>query len=233
MAHVRTIRRYVLCPNYVTIELWTEPIGPLPTVLLFIIFLPHPSYLITLSSFYLKTRHAPWRFGAHLFAVHALTMGTLASLVVCIVRDPGSVRREWHGHKNKKRVGLGQNRNSTARPHERDADTEDGVTTSLLRGDGETYDGDAHDAERGGTEEEGYETHGGNIAAAEDGDGEAASSRTNDMDIDALSLNGRWCGRCRLARPERAHHCGICGRCVLKMGECGQTFFISSNAHVS
>ncbi|KAH9847939.1 zf-DHHC-domain-containing protein [Lenzites betulinus] len=28
---------------------------------------------------------------------------------------------------------------------------------------------------------------------------------------------GRWCKKCDGPKPERAHHCGTCGRCVLKM----------------
>lgn len=31
---------------------------------------------------------------------------------------------------------------------------------------------------------------------------------------------GSWCRKCSGPRPERAHHCSACGRCVLKMGEC-------------
>jgi palmitoyltransferase ZDHHC2/15/20 len=29
---------------------------------------------------------------------------------------------------------------------------------------------------------------------------------------------GRWCRICWKPKPERAHHCSQCGRCVLKMG---------------
>jgi len=28
---------------------------------------------------------------------------------------------------------------------------------------------------------------------------------------------GRWCRKCWAPKPERAHHCSTCGRCVLKM----------------
>ncbi|KAI0333694.1 zf-DHHC-domain-containing protein [Cubamyces sp. BRFM 1775] len=28
---------------------------------------------------------------------------------------------------------------------------------------------------------------------------------------------GKWCKKCDAPKPERAHHCGSCGRCVLKM----------------
>jgi hypothetical protein len=29
----------------------------------------------------------------------------------------------------------------------------------------------------------------------------------------------KFCRKCWVPKPERAHHCSICGRCVLKMGE--------------
>jgi hypothetical protein len=31
---------------------------------------------------------------------------------------------------------------------------------------------------------------------------------------------GKECGKCRAFKPPRAHHCSICGRCVIKMGAC-------------
>ncbi|KAJ6583986.1 DHHC palmitoyltransferase-domain-containing protein [Mycena vulgaris] len=34
---------------------------------------------------------------------------------------------------------------------------------------------------------------------------------------DDLSAPGRWCRKCWGPKPERTHHCSICGRCVLKM----------------
>jgi hypothetical protein len=35
---------------------------------------------------------------------------------------------------------------------------------------------------------------------------------------DDYSQPGRWCRICWRPKPERAHHCSQCGRCVLKMG---------------
>lgn len=35
---------------------------------------------------------------------------------------------------------------------------------------------------------------------------------------DDYMLPGRWCRICWAPKPERAHHCSQCGRCVLKMG---------------
>lgn len=38
-----------------------------------------------------------------------------------------------------------------------------------------------------------------------------------DAESDDIFKPGRWCRKCWAAKPERAHHCSICGRCVLKM----------------
>jgi hypothetical protein len=37
---------------------------------------------------------------------------------------------------------------------------------------------------------------------------------------DDYTQPGRWCRICWKPKPERAHHCSQCGRCVLKMGAC-------------
>lgn len=42
----------------------------------------------------------------------------------------------------------------------------------------------------------------------------------NDTDTHILitpSTKTRICGKCGLTKPERAHHCSICNRCVMKM----------------
>ncbi|KIJ54210.1 hypothetical protein M422DRAFT_241461 [Sphaerobolus stellatus SS14] len=36
-------------------------------------------------------------------------------------------------------------------------------------------------------------------------------------EIEELAQKGRWCRKCERRRPERAHHCSACGRCILKM----------------
>jgi len=38
---------------------------------------------------------------------------------------------------------------------------------------------------------------------------------------DDYTQPGRWCRICWRPKPERAHHCSQCGRCILKMGACG------------
>ena len=30
-------------------------------------------------------------------------------------------------------------------------------------------------------------------------------------------LGVRFCDKCKAIKPDRAHHCSVCGRCVLKM----------------
>jgi len=53
---------------------------------------------------------------------------------------------------------------------------------------------------------------------------EGANGEAEDMNLrEALlsdtdfSAPGRWCRKCWAPKPERAHHCSICDRCVLKM----------------
>ncbi|TEB24551.1 zf-DHHC-domain-containing protein [Coprinellus micaceus] len=36
-------------------------------------------------------------------------------------------------------------------------------------------------------------------------------------DEDDFMKPGRWCRKCWAPKPERAHHCSMCGRCVMKM----------------
>lgn len=40
-------------------------------------------------------------------------------------------------------------------------------------------------------------------------------------DLVPVKSNGekRWCRKCWAPKPERAHHCSDCDRCVLKMGK--------------
>lgn len=39
---------------------------------------------------------------------------------------------------------------------------------------------------------------------------------TPDFDDELTPL--KWCRKCWGPKPERTHHCNLCGRCVLKMG---------------
>lgn len=45
-----------------------------------------------------------------------------------------------------------------------------------------------------------------------------ATTRTAD-DNDDFNSPLKWCRKCWAPKPERAHHCSVCKRCVLKMGE--------------
>ena len=42
---------------------------------------------------------------------------------------------------------------------------------------------------------------------------------------------GRWCRICWRPKPERAHHCSQCGRCVLKMGAYPLSVLLSTRTH--
>ncbi|KZV67200.1 zf-DHHC-domain-containing protein [Peniophora sp. CONT] len=55
--------------------------------------------------------------------------------------------------------------------------------------------------------------------AEEDGEGEMSitAALMGGPPEDDYSLPGRWCRICWAPKPERAHHCSECGRCVLKM----------------
>ncbi|KAK7057205.1 Palmitoyltransferase [Favolaschia claudopus] len=48
-----------------------------------------------------------------------------------------------------------------------------------------------------------------------DGDNAEADALINPLED--YSAPGKWCRKCWGPKPERAHHCSICGRCVLKM----------------
>jgi palmitoyltransferase ZDHHC2/15/20 len=82
--------------------------------------------------------------------------------------------------------------------------------------------------------------------AAHDADGGPASGGAGDEmslqdallaapSADDYTQPGKWCRICWRPKPERAHHCSQCGRCVLKMGACGVScrFVLTARAHAS
>ena len=56
-------------------------------------------------------------------------------------------------------------------------------------------------------------------AAAEDGAESFLEALLAPPEGEEAHGPGKWCKKCSAPKPERAHHCGTCGRCVLKMGE--------------
>lgn len=58
-----------------------------------LILLPHPSYLIMLVDYHLKTRNDPIAFTIHLIIAYTLTFLAFSSFIVCITRDPGVVQQ--------------------------------------------------------------------------------------------------------------------------------------------
>jgi len=49
------------------------------------------------------------------------------------------------------------------------------------------------------------------------GEGEEMRLTEALMPDNDFSAPGRWCRKCWAPKPERAHHCSMCGRCILKM----------------
>lgn len=114
---------------------------------------PHPSLLIILINYHIRTLHSPITFIIHLLITYTLTFLAFSSLIVCLARDPGPVSID-----------------------DSDQDSDDqclGLTEALL-------------------------------SAGDDDD---------------FSSPAKFCRKCWVPKPERAHHCSICNRCVLKMGE--------------
>ena len=63
-------------------------------------------------------------------------------------------------------------------------------------------------------------THGGEAGAGagEDGEESFLEALLAPPEGEEAHGPGKWCKKCAAPKPERAHHCGTCGRCVLKMG---------------
>ncbi|KAF8514768.1 DHHC palmitoyltransferase-domain-containing protein [Gautieria morchelliformis] len=244
-----------------------------PLVVLFtILFIPQPSFILALTSFYLRAPQTesqptsephshmwPFSFFMHLLVVEVLTLAAVGAAVVCVGRDPGRVAgrntgeresgmtEERNRERNKKK-----NRKSTkggvTRVHDAD-DTVEGVTTSLLRGGRASYEsadgaeeenggwalaGDRYDHGLGARDEyPGMEDDGGfddrgwsDWAGDLNGNGFDAENQLDEdssgqaqviQDRDLETRTNTWCATCNIRRPERAHHCGICRRCVVKM----------------
>ncbi|KAG8199148.1 hypothetical protein JTE90_015982 [Oedothorax gibbosus] len=54
---------------------------------------------------------------------------------------------------------------------------------------------------------------------SEDNQRRLLESFAKDLPVSCRTLNGsiRYCDKCRNVKPDRAHHCSVCGVCVLKM----------------
>lgn len=143
------------------------------TVMLFFFFVPHPSILLLLISYYLRIHTEPIIFVTNTVVIYALVFCACCSLLVCVVRDPGAVRIETG---NTPADILRGDRNTTSTRE--DADGDESVTEALL-----------------------------------------AQPTTVRTDSPRAEMSAGWCRKCNAPKPERTHHCSICGRCILKMGE--------------
>ncbi|TFK24368.1 zf-DHHC-domain-containing protein [Coprinopsis marcescibilis] len=119
------------------------------------ILAPQPSILWVLVHHHLQTLKKTHIFLIHLVVIYTLNLMIMASLYVCVTRDPGPVTLEPNQQED----------------YAGDDDEDVGLTEALMSGGGE----------------------------------------------DDFMKPGRWCRTCWAPKPERAHHCSVCDRCVLKM----------------
>ena len=63
------------------------------SVLVLLMLAPHPSWLYVLIDFHLLTMKQYLAFGMHLLVTYTLTLCAFASLILLVVRDPGSVTK--------------------------------------------------------------------------------------------------------------------------------------------
>lgn len=67
------------------------------------------------------------------------------------------------------------------------------------------------------------------IGAEDDDDEMSFAQALMVSDGDDFNSPAKWCRKCWMPKPERAHHCSICDRCVLRMGTLCflELFFVS------
>jgi len=143
-------------------------------VVIILLVAPHPSIIITLVNHHIRTLHEPFLACVHALVIYFLAFLTFSSLLVCVVRDPGSVSDGHMAGNVAAEQGDTANEDELSRLVADDGfDSEDEVEMMDLN--------------------------------------EALTS----VGVDASTQ--KWCKKCMAPKPERAHHCSSCGRCILKM----------------
>ncbi|KAK2953951.1 putative zinc finger protein [Blattamonas nauphoetae] len=125
---------------------------------------------------------------------------TLASYIFVFLIDPGSAPPEWLETQNALIVST---RERLVREH-RESDHQLEQTTPPPPPPPDT-------AELSETEQDA-----GPMLVANEMDGESPKSPYSDEDV-ARFLGLSWCKKCNSVRPDRAHHCSLCDRCVMRM----------------
>jgi len=69
-----------------------SPHASIPTVVILLLIAPHPSFIIIIVNYHIRTLHNPFLAFIHVIIVYTLTFLTFSSLLVCVTRDPGSVK---------------------------------------------------------------------------------------------------------------------------------------------
>lgn len=72
-------------------------------MVILLLIAPHPSFIIIIVSYHIRTRHDPLFAFIHLLVFYTLTFLTFSSLLVCVTRDPGSTKGSLHSKPNGER----------------------------------------------------------------------------------------------------------------------------------
>jgi len=78
---------------------------PLCLVILLLIA-PHPSFIIIILNYHIRTLHNSFIAFIHVTIVYTLTFLTFSSLLVCVTRDPGSIKGAHHSKPNGERYNA-------------------------------------------------------------------------------------------------------------------------------
>ena len=59
---------------------------------------PQPSFIIIIVNYHIRTLHEPLLAFTHVVVFYTLTFLTSSSLLVCVTRDPGSIKGSDHSY---------------------------------------------------------------------------------------------------------------------------------------
>lgn len=69
-----------------------------PTVVILMLIAPQPSFIIIIVNYHIRTLHEPLLAFTHVVVFYTLTFLTSSSLLVCVTRDPGSIKGSDHSY---------------------------------------------------------------------------------------------------------------------------------------
>ena len=77
-------------------------------MIILLLIAPHPSFIIIIVNYHIRTLHNPFIAFIHVIIVYTLTFLTFSSLLVCVTRDPGSVKGAHHSKPNGERYDVAE-----------------------------------------------------------------------------------------------------------------------------